>query len=271
MTSITSLQSPPPAYQSIVDVLKEENISIHIERGSGMISMTRMFQTHGDKKPQVYTRTKRFKDMKKALEKQLNSAATNSAPPVRVVKIVNGDGGGTWIHKSLAIDAAMWLSPAFGLAVTELVERYLSGDISNVESQRVAEEMQYLATTTDDEVRDAEWFKHRQDVSKPAHKEMSSQTKKWFEIQTSIHACRSIFGVTPKVLRKNFEHVDKNKIKDHYRKDELMMSSIFLHAATGIKEDMNELKRLETSFSNLSKDLGFQDQPKLIANEIKDE
>ena len=69
-----SLPPPPPAYQSIVDVLKEENISIHIERGSGMISMTRMFQTHGDKKPQVYTRTKRFKDMKKALEKQLNSA-----------------------------------------------------------------------------------------------------------------------------------------------------------------------------------------------------
>ena len=260
---------PPPSYQSIIDVLKEERISIHIERGSNMISMTRMFQNFGGKEPFNYTRTKRFKDLKKALDQRLNGAPQNNSPRIPVVKIVNGNMGGSWIHRDLAVDAAMWLSPRFGLAVGELVQRYLSGDISQVESLEAAERMQELVTSADDQ-RDAEWFQHRSEISKPAHKAMASATHKWFEIQTSIEACKSVYGMTPKELRENFEegNIDRNRIKDHYPKDRLCMSSLFLMSATGIGEDVEKLKKLGNSFSNLSKDLGFQNEPKLIKMQV---
>ena len=94
----------PPNYenvidQSIVDVMKEENFSIHIERGSGMISLTKMFQSQG-KLPAKYTRLDRFKNLKVALEEEMDAVQNH----ITVVKIVNGDGGGTWIHKDLALD-----------------------------------------------------------------------------------------------------------------------------------------------------------------------
>ncbi len=103
----------PPNYenvidQSIVDVMKEENFSIHIERGSGMISLTKMFQSQG-KAPKDYTKTQRFKNLKAALGEEMSEILnrTNRVPSngtKTLFKIVEGRYGGTWIHKDLALD-----------------------------------------------------------------------------------------------------------------------------------------------------------------------
>ena len=46
---------------------------------------------------------------------------------------------GTWVHPKVAIHLAMWVSPAFGVAVSDLVLRYMSGNVTTAESVRAAE------------------------------------------------------------------------------------------------------------------------------------
>lgn len=42
---------------------------------------------------------------------------------------------GTWIHHKLAIHLAMWISPVFAVAVTDLVTRFLSGSGANIQAK----------------------------------------------------------------------------------------------------------------------------------------
>ena len=98
---------------NIIDILKEENTSIHIERDTGMISLTKMFQSQGQL-PAKYTRLDRFKKLKNHLQEM-------NVTPHPIVKIVHGDQGGTWVHKDMALDAAMWCSPELGLAVHRMI------------------------------------------------------------------------------------------------------------------------------------------------------
>lgn len=118
---------------------------------------------------------------------------------------------------------------------------------------------------TTDEIRDAEWFEHRLQLSKPAHRLMSANTNKWFEIQTSIENCKAVYNKTPKVLRDEFG-LDKNKVKDHYPMQQLLVSTAFLGAVKGIGNSTKELKRIGKLFSNLSEGLGFHDEiPQILA------
>jgi hypothetical protein len=56
-----------------------------------------------------------------------------------VISQRGGDHSGTWVHHRVAIHLAMWISPEFAVAVTNLVERYLTGRITTIESQEAAQ------------------------------------------------------------------------------------------------------------------------------------
>ncbi len=45
---------------------------------------------------------------------------------------------GTYVHRHIAINLAQWISPEFAVAVSELVFRYATGQVTTEESQRVA-------------------------------------------------------------------------------------------------------------------------------------
>jgi hypothetical protein len=56
-----------------------------------------------------------------------------------VISQRGGDHSGTWVHHRVAIHLAMWISPEFAVAVTNLVERYLTGRLTTIESQEAAQ------------------------------------------------------------------------------------------------------------------------------------
>ena len=63
---------------------------------------------------------------------------------------VGGNHSGTWVHPNVAIDLASWCSPKFQVAVTNLVTRYLSGQITTEESKevsKVANDTTFLVTS----------------------------------------------------------------------------------------------------------------------------
>jgi len=92
----------------------------------------------GGKLSANYTRSDRFKNLKAALEEDQSDIHRGISP---IVEIIHGDGGGTWVHPSIAIDAAMWISPKFGIAVTRLVQAFLSGQVTTQQSQDAARRM----------------------------------------------------------------------------------------------------------------------------------
>ena len=48
---------------------------------------------------------------------------------------------GTWVHRKVAIHLAQWISPDFAIWVTDLVERYVTGQVTTEESIGVAAEV----------------------------------------------------------------------------------------------------------------------------------
>ena len=84
---------------TVTQTFCEETDSIHV-KFKNMVSLTKLFQSQG-KAPKDYTKTQRFKNLKTEWETKLKHP---------VVQITNGDGGGTWIHKELALDAVNWMN-----------------------------------------------------------------------------------------------------------------------------------------------------------------
>ena len=60
---------------------------------------------------------------------------------VRITRDGQNELRGTWIHPKIAIDFARWISPKFSVAVTDLVVRFLSGDVTTQESQAARENL----------------------------------------------------------------------------------------------------------------------------------
>ena len=56
--------------------------------------------------------------------------ANTGIPVIKLIESTKGRYGGTWIHPKLAIHLAQWISPKFGIWVTDLVIRYASGDLT---------------------------------------------------------------------------------------------------------------------------------------------
>jgi hypothetical protein len=70
----------------------------------------------------------------------LEALSSNIGIPILrlVVSQRGGNHSGTWVHHRVAINLATWISPEFAVAVTGLVERYLTGQVTTEESQQVA-------------------------------------------------------------------------------------------------------------------------------------
>ena len=61
-------------------------------------------------------------------------------PRLELVEIKRGGNhSGTWVHPKVAIHLANWVSPQFYVAVVNLVERYIKGNVTTEESQQEAD------------------------------------------------------------------------------------------------------------------------------------
>lgn len=65
-------------------------------------------------------------------------SANIGIPIIKLLEIKKGRYGGTWIHHRVAIHLAYWISPQFAVAVTDLVERYVTGRVTTQESKETA-------------------------------------------------------------------------------------------------------------------------------------
>ncbi len=74
-----------------------------------MVNATQMAKPFG-KQPSDWTRQKSSKDFIDAL-----CIARRIPRPSDLLKVTNGDNGGTWMHEDVAIEFARWLSPAFAI------------------------------------------------------------------------------------------------------------------------------------------------------------
>ena len=61
-----------------------------------------------------------------------------------------GHYGGTWVHPQVAIHLAAWISPAFAVQVTSLVQRYTTGQVTTQESVQAAEAISQRVTVVAD-------------------------------------------------------------------------------------------------------------------------
>jgi hypothetical protein len=69
------------------------------------------------------------------------SQSPRSNPRVELIREHRGGGNGerhTWVHPHVAPDLAAWCSPTFRAAVSSLVFRYMSGQVTTEESRTVA-------------------------------------------------------------------------------------------------------------------------------------
>jgi len=111
---------------NLIEGLKVDGETIvKIDPRNNLVHLTHMMQK-GGKESSNYLQTSRAKNFITALEDDLGTL---------IIQIIHGDGGGTWVHPDLAVDAAMWISPEFGLAVCRLVREFLTGRVTTEQSQ----------------------------------------------------------------------------------------------------------------------------------------
>ena len=61
--------------------------------------------------------------------------------PNKLNYVVNGDGGGTWVHIQMVVDLAAWCSKSFALHVSKLVMRFYSGELTTEQSLEARSEL----------------------------------------------------------------------------------------------------------------------------------
>jgi hypothetical protein len=117
---------------------------VKINPENNLVYLTYMCQK-GGKLSKDYLRLERTKSLIEALKSQVEIA------PLAVKVVHGGTNPGTWVHPDIAIDAAMWISPKFGLAVSRLVRAFLTGQVTTEQSQAAAQQMQQVVQTVSPE------------------------------------------------------------------------------------------------------------------------
>ena len=116
---------------------------VKINPENNLVNLTYMCQK-GGKRSNDYTATNRFKNLKAALEEENTTT--------RILVVQNGGSNpGTHVHPDIAIDAGMWISPKFGIAVSRLVRAFLTGQVTTEQSQNAARQMQHVIQTVSPE------------------------------------------------------------------------------------------------------------------------
>lgn len=99
---------------------------VQMRKSDGFCSLTFMAKAAG-KKTNDYMRMSSTKDFFEELKSNTGNHVLE--------KQVGGDHGGTWGHPQVAIHMAQWCSPKFAVAVSELVFKFMSGQLTTEESQ----------------------------------------------------------------------------------------------------------------------------------------
>lgn len=94
------------------------NITMTIKDGNVYANATEMAKSF-DKQPAFWLRTQQCKDF-------INSyCAMQNCIPSDLVKVINGDNGGTWMQEDIALAFAQWLSPEFYILCNNHIKELL--------------------------------------------------------------------------------------------------------------------------------------------------
>lgn len=102
-------------------------VAFSLDAGQVWVNATQMAKPFG-KQPADYTRSERTQELISAISSDMGiPVSPEFKENSHLVKTVHGNGGGTWLHRDLALDFARWLSPTFAIwcdkKVQELLEK----------------------------------------------------------------------------------------------------------------------------------------------------
>ena len=118
-----------------------------MRESDGFVNATKLCQA-GGKEWYEYITNKSTKKFIKELQKSRpgipgleNTSNFKVGIPTLENLIISTNGGnhdGTWVHHKVAVHLAAWISPAYAVAVADLVTRYTAGQVTTEESQTAA-------------------------------------------------------------------------------------------------------------------------------------
>ncbi len=120
---------------SIVDE-KGRTLKVEIRQSDGYFNATLMCKSV-NKQISDWTRQKSTGSYQKRLSEIMG------IPRVELVSVSAGGNGErhTWVHRKIALHLAQWISDDFALWVTDLVEKFLTGQVTTEQSQAAAAEV----------------------------------------------------------------------------------------------------------------------------------
>ena len=137
----TVVAAPLCVPKSFVDETGRE-LRVEIRQTDGYFNATLMCQSAG-KQIREYNRQKGTASFLKRLSAIVGIATLD------LVSITAGRNGErhTWVHRRVASHLAQWISPDFAVWVSELVEKFITGQITTEQSQAAAAEVAAATTT----------------------------------------------------------------------------------------------------------------------------
>ena len=132
---------------SMVDE-KGRTLRVEVRQSDGYFDGTLMCQSAGRKFPKYYTPDSATTKKTTAFLERLS--AKTRIGFVDLVQLQTGGNGQrhTWVHRKVAIHLAQWISPDFAIWVTDLVELFVTGQLTTEASQTAAREVAAAAVFT---------------------------------------------------------------------------------------------------------------------------
>ena len=278
MTAVIQTQTTPTekekkslAEQLIHSLEIDGNPIVQMRKSDGFCNLTFMAKQAG-KKTNDYMRmssTKTFiEELKSNMENPENLTAGNHV--VKILEVKEGRYGGTWGHPQLAINMAQWCSPKFAVAVSDLVMKFTTGQLTTTESREAAQlmqvqterEQQQQPTTTVGPIRERteDWYIVRELKQKSVHHQRQAAMKRrfpnagrWQYIQWNVALSQAVTGYKPKQFSQKTGAPAAHR-RSYYSLKQLHMLSIMDH--TGIEffenqEEMPTWKRVQEEFKML--------------------
>ena len=124
-----------PARTMLDSTIDEQGrtLKVEIRQSDGFFNATLMCQSAGKRWGNYYDidRTRLYLSRL--------SAITGITAKDLVSQTIRSEG--TWVHRKVAIHLAQWISPDFAVWVTDLVERYVTGQVTTEQSRAAAQEI----------------------------------------------------------------------------------------------------------------------------------
>ncbi|MFR9547188.1 MAG: KilA-N domain-containing protein, partial [Rikenellaceae bacterium] len=103
----------------------ENPVTFKLENGEVMVSATEMAKPFG-KKANDWLRLKQTKEYLTAL------TASGIPDACELVRVKNGDEGGTMMHEDVALEFARWLSPQFAIWCNSKIKELLKTGVATI-------------------------------------------------------------------------------------------------------------------------------------------